>query len=128
LAGLLFGLVEKPRRPISSLFMAVPEEELPDINKIRALAKVSLPAHMVIGDTHISYVSDPPGAPNDFEIVIEYENHIDDHLKGSWSDIETVQDWSHALTQDIRISENWSAQDIRISFIERTPFTRGVDR
>jgi hypothetical protein len=98
--------------------MPIPEEELPNINNIRALAKVALPAHLVIGDTHISYISDPPGAPNDFEILIEYENHIEEDLRGSSVDLIAKNDWSHALIQDIRISENWSAQDVRISFIE----------
>jgi hypothetical protein len=42
-------------------------------------------------------ISDPPDAPGDFEIVIEYENHIEKDLKGSLAAIEGHQDWSYAL-------------------------------
>ena len=70
--------------------MSVPEEERPNINEIRRLAEVSLPAHYVIRDGRFSYGSEPwPGAmPDDFGIVIEYENHIEEDLRGSLADIE----------------------------------------
>jgi hypothetical protein len=67
-------------------------------------------------------ISDPPDAPespSDFEIIIEYENHLEENLKGSLAAIEAHQDWSHALTQDIR--SQWPSDTIRISFIERSP-------
>ena len=57
--------------------MSAPREELPDINDIRRLANVNLPAHYVIRDVRISRGSDTlVGAPDDFEVVIEYENRI----------------------------------------------------
>ncbi len=101
--------------------MSVPRDELPNIEDIRWLANVDLPLHYVIKDVRVSRGPDTLiGAPDDFEVVIEYENRIGEGLIGSFADIEAYQDWAHPLIQDIR--SEWPAETIRIGFFERTPF------
>ncbi len=100
--------------------MSVPRDELPNIEDIRWLANVDLPLHYVIKDVRVSRGPDTLiGAPDDFEIVIEYENRIGENLIGSFADIEAYQDWAQPLIQDIR--SEWPAETIRIGFFERTP-------
>jgi len=100
--------------------MSVPRDELPNIEDIRSLANVDLPLHYIIKDVRVSRGPDTLiGAPDDFEIVIEYENRIGEGLIGSFEDIEAYQDWAHPLIQDIR--SEWPAETIRIGFFERTP-------
>jgi hypothetical protein len=107
--------------------MSVPGAELPDIDEVSRLASVNLPAHYVIRDIRVSYGSGPCGvAPDYFEIVIEYKNHIEKDLRGSLADIEAHQDWSHTLVQGIR--SHWPSETIRTSFIERNPEGRGKDQ
>lgn len=80
--------------------MPVPEEELPDIHEIRRLAEVNLPAQYVIRDIRLSYGSGPLGAaPEDFEIVVDYENHVETDLQGTLPEIERYQNWANALIQ-----------------------------
>ncbi|MGA8476797.1 MAG: hypothetical protein WB696_02445 [Chthoniobacterales bacterium] len=100
--------------------MSVPRDELPNIEDIRWLANVDLPRHYVIKDVRVSRGPDTLiGAPDDFEIVIEYENRIGENLIGSFADIEAYQDWAQPLIQDIR--SEWPAETIRIGFFERMP-------
>jgi hypothetical protein len=60
------------------------------------------------------------GAPDDLEVVIEYEDRIGEGLIGSFEDIEAYQNWADPLIQDIR--SEWPAETIRIAFFERIPF------
>jgi DNA-binding cell septation regulator SpoVG len=100
--------------------MPVPRDQLPNVDDIRRLAKVNLPAHYVVKGVRVSRGPDTLiGAPDDFEIVIEYENCIGEGLIGSFEDIEAYQDWAHPLIQDIR--SEWPAETIRIGFFERLP-------
>jgi hypothetical protein len=101
--------------------MSVPREERPNIDDIRRLANASLPPHYVIKDVRVLRGPDTLiGAPDDFEIVIEYENRIGESLIGSFKDIEAYQHWAHPLIQDIR--GEWPAETIRIGFSERIAF------
>ena len=101
--------------------MSVPRDELPNIDDIRGLASVNLPPHYVIKGVRVSRGPDTLiGAPDDFEIVIEYENRIHGGLIGSFEDIEAYQDWADPLIQDIR--SEWPAETIRIGFFERIHF------
>src|ERR1700745_2002447 len=101
--------------------MSAPRDELPNIDDIRSLAGVNLPPHYAIKGIRVLRGPDTLiGAPDDFEVVIEYENRIGESLIGSLHDIEAYQDWAHPLIQDIRIE--WPAQTIRIGFFERIPF------
>jgi hypothetical protein len=101
--------------------MSVPRDELPNIDDIRWLANLDLPPHYVIKDVRVSRGSDTLiGAPDDFEVVIEYENRIGENLIGSFEDIEAYQGWAYPLIQDIRIER--PAETIRIAFFERIPF------
>ena len=98
--------------------MPAPEEELPNIEEIRKLAQINLPQHYVIKDVRISYGAEETShLPEDFEIIIEYEDNSDDDFVGSFDHIEADQNWSHALIQDIR--SEWPPESIRISFIEK---------
>jgi hypothetical protein len=100
--------------------MPVPRDELPNIDNIRGLASANLPPYYVIKDVRVSRGPDTLiGEPNDFEIVIEYENRFEAGLIGSFEDIEAYQDWADPLIQDIR--SEWPAETIRIGFFERIP-------
>jgi hypothetical protein len=101
--------------------MSVRRDELPNVDDIRWLANIDLPLHYFIKDVRVSRGLDTLiGAPNDFEVVIEYENRIGEALIGSFEDIEAYQDWALRLIQDIR--SEWPAETIRIGFFERFPF------
>ena len=96
--------------------------KLPNIDDIRCLANVNLPPHYVIKGVRVSRGADTLiGAPNDFEVVIEYENRIGEGLIGSFEDIEAYQDWADPLIQGIR--GEWPAETIRIGFSERLPLS-----
>jgi hypothetical protein len=100
--------------------MSVPKDELPNTDDIHRLANLDLPLHYVIKDVRVSRGPDTLiGAPDDFEVVIEYENRIGENLIGSFEDIEAYQGWAHPLIQDIR--SEWPAETIRIGFFERIP-------
>jgi hypothetical protein len=95
--------------------MQIPKHEIPDIEQIRELARVGLPSHHSLKSVRCSYGSDwPDFLPDDFEIVIEYENRLDEVTN---EDIEAYQRWAHALVQDIR--GEWPPESIRITFQER---------
>lgn len=95
--------------------MQIPKHEIPDMEQIRELARVGLPSHYSLKSVRCSYGSDwPDFLPNDFEIVIEYENRLDEVTN---EDIEAYQRWAHALVQDIR--GEWPPESIRITFQER---------
>ncbi len=101
--------------------MSVPRDELPNIDDIRLLANVDLPLHYVIKDVRVSRGPDTLiGAPEDFEVVIEYENRIGENLIGSFKDIEAYQHWAYPLIEGIR--NEWPAETIRIGFSERIAF------
>jgi hypothetical protein len=101
--------------------MSVPPDELPNVDDIRCLAKVNLPAHYAIKGVRVSRGPDTLiGAPDDFEVVIEYENRIGEGLIGSFEDIEAYQNWADPLIRNIR--SEWPAVTIRIGFFERIPF------
>jgi hypothetical protein len=111
----------RPERNDKFAVMSAPRDELPNVDDIRYLAKVNLPTRYVIKDVRVSRGPDTLiGAPEDFEVVIEYENRIGESLIGSFEDIEAYQGWAHPLIQDIR--SEWPAETIRIGFFERIPF------
>jgi hypothetical protein len=100
--------------------MSVRRDELPNVDDIRCLADVNLPLQYVIKEVRVSRGPDTLiGAPNDFEVVIEYENRIGGGLIGSFEDIAAYQDWADPLVQEIR--SEWPAETIRIGFFERLP-------
>jgi hypothetical protein len=102
------------------MVMPAPRDQRPNFDDIRSLAEVNLPAHYVIKDVRVSHGPDTLiGAPDDFEIVIEFENWIGERLIGSFEDIEAYQDWADPLAEDIR--SEWPAETIRIGFFERIP-------
>mgnify|MGYP001570034147 CR=1 FL=1 len=98
--------------------MQIPKDGIPDMEQIGELARVGLPQHYTLTSVRCSYGSDwPDFLPDDFEIVIEYQNHLDETLRGTMEDIEAYQRWAHALVQDIR--GEWPPDSIRITFQER---------
>jgi hypothetical protein len=100
--------------------MQIPKDEIPDADEIRQLALTNLPSHYRLIDVRCSYGTEWPDVlPEDFEITIEYENHLDDVSKSSMREIETFQNWAHALAQDIR--GDWPPESLRIGFQERLP-------
>jgi hypothetical protein len=102
------------------IVMPAPRDQRPNFDDIRSLAELNLPAHYVIKDVRVSRGPDTLiGAPDDFEIVIEFENWIGERRIGSFEDIEAYQDWADPLVQDIR--SEWPAETIRIGFFERIP-------
>jgi hypothetical protein len=99
--------------------MPAPNEELPNINEIRRLAQINLPKDYVIKDVRISYgEKDWTGVPQDFEIVVDYEDNSDPDIINSFEHIEAYQNWAHALEQDIR--SEWPPESVRISFNGRS--------
>jgi hypothetical protein len=108
------------KRNDSFTVMSVRRDELPNVDDVRGLAGINLPPHYVIKGVRVSRGLDTLiGEPDDFEVVIEYENRIGMGLIGSFEDIETYQDWAHPLIQDIR--SEWPTETIRIGFFERLP-------
>ncbi len=98
--------------------MKIPKHEIPNMEEIRELARVGLPSHYSLKSVGCSYGSDwPEILPDDFEIVIEYENHLEAALRGTNEEIDAYQRWAHALVQDIR--GEWPPESIRIAFQER---------
>jgi hypothetical protein len=101
--------------------MSAPRDELPNVDDIRYLAGVNLPTHYVIKDVRVSRGPNTlVGAPDDFEVVIEYENLIGEGLIGSFEDIEAYQYWAGPLVQGVR--SEWPSKTIRIGFFERILF------
>ncbi|KAB2937984.1 MAG: hypothetical protein F9K17_15880 [Phycisphaerae bacterium] len=98
--------------------MNIPKSELPDIDRIANLARRTLPEHYRLLDVRCDYGS---GAwaklPDDFEIVIEYENLHDPALAGSMDDIEMHQAWANLLLNTIRAE--WPPSTVRIAFCEK---------
>ena len=76
-----FTLDERVRQILMSEAdsMRVPKRELPDIESIRERAGWNLPAHCRLKDVRCEYGSMAlPGVPDDFQIVIEYENLLEE--------------------------------------------------
>ncbi|MEI2722568.1 MAG: hypothetical protein V9H26_03180 [Verrucomicrobiota bacterium] len=97
--------------------MKIPKDEVPNMEHIRELARVGLPPHYRLKSVRCSYGSDwPDFLPDDFEIVIEYENHLEAALRGTNEGIDEYQQWAHGLVQDIR--GDWPPESIRITFQE----------
>ena len=100
--------------------MRVPKDEIPNIEQIRELALVNLPSHYRLKSVTCTYGSDWPDLlPEDFELLIEYENLLDNSLQRTTAEIEAHQRWAHALVQDIR--GDWPPESIRITFSEKEP-------
>lgn len=98
--------------------MSIPKDEIPNLEQIRELAAIGLPPHYRLLGVRCTYGSDwPEVLPEDFELVIEYENHLDSSLRGTSEEIDAYQRWAHALAQDIR--GDWPAESLRITFQER---------
>jgi hypothetical protein len=92
--------------------MRVPRQELPDIESIRERAGWNLPAHYRLNDVRCEYGSMAlPGVPDDFQIVIEYENLLEEP-DPSGDAIEAYQAWAEPLIAKIR--EEWPASTLRI--------------
>ena len=71
--------------------MRVPEQELPDVQAIAEFARCNLPPHYRLKDVRCEYGPDTPHIiPKDFEIVIEYENQLDEQLQGSTEAIRRI--------------------------------------
>jgi hypothetical protein len=92
--------------------MRVPKQELPDIDSIRERAGWNLPAHCRLKDVRCEYGSMAlPGVPDDFQVVIEYENLLERPDQGGDA-IEAYQAWAEPLVATIR--EEWPASTLRI--------------
>ncbi len=92
--------------------MRVPKQELPDVESIRERAGWNLPAHYRLIDVRCEYGSMAlPGVPDDFQIVIEYENLLEKPYQGG-KEIEYHQAWAEPLVS--RIREEWPASTLRI--------------
>ena len=92
--------------------MRVPKQELPDVESIRERAGCNLPAHYRLKDVRCEYGSMAlPGVPDDFQIVIEYENLLDAPYQDV-KDVAAHEAWADALVATIR--EEWPASTLRI--------------
>ena len=102
----------------------VPKEELPNIQEIREWALENLPEHVVLKRIEVTYGTDLPNiVPDDFEVTIEYENRMDERLRGSTEDIAAHHAWADPLTAKIRAE--WPPSTIRIGFVERLSGSHG---
>ncbi len=96
----------------------IPREELPDVDKVRTWALQNLPKYYVLTSVDCVYGSDELSlSPDDFELRIDYENHIAEGLRGSNIDMEAHHNWKDPLTDKIRAE--WSPWTLRIAFIAR---------
>jgi hypothetical protein len=92
--------------------MRVPRRELPDIESIRERAGWNLPTHFRLNDVRCEYGSMAlPGVPDDFQIVIEYENLLE-KTDPDGNDIAAYHAWAEPLIA--RIREEWPASTLRI--------------
>lgn len=92
--------------------MRVPKQELPDTESIRERAGWNLPPHYRLKDVRCEYGSMAlPGVPDDFQVVIEYENLLEEPYQGG-NNIEAHQAWAEPLVATIR--EEWPASTLRI--------------
>ncbi|MGP0069909.1 MAG: hypothetical protein ACLQGP_40695 [Isosphaeraceae bacterium] len=99
--------------------MRVPKRELPDVESIRERAGWNLPAHYRLNDVRCEYGSMAlPGVPDDFQIVIEYENLLE-KPDPDVDDIEAYEAWAEPLVAQIR--EEWPASTLRILLHETVP-------
>lgn len=95
--------------------MSAPKDELPNIDHIRRLAKMNLPTHIILREVRCTCCSDSHfGIPEDYEIMIEFEDTLDEKLRGSSSAIEGVEAWVHPIVQAIR--SEWPPETVRITF------------
>jgi hypothetical protein len=97
--------------------MRVPRKELPDIERIRYLASENLPKHYRLLDVRCDYGSGGTSVlPDDFEIIIEYENLNDPALAGSMAEISDHHAWADPLLAAIRAE--WPPSTVRIALHE----------
>ena len=98
--------------------MKVPKQELPNEEWAAELARRNLPEHYRLIDVRSVYGSEVPGfIPSDFEIVVEYENRLDEILVDSMDKLAAYHAWADALIENIRVE--WPPQMVRISFLEK---------
>jgi hypothetical protein len=99
--------------------MRVPKSELPDVGAVFEMARQTLPEHYVLLDVRCDFGSSwPEMMPTDFDLVIEYEDGLDDAASGSPEAIEAHQAWANPLIATIR--RDWPAHTIRVSFVQKT--------
>ena len=92
--------------------MRVPRQELPDIESIRDRAGWNLPDHYRLIDVRCEFGSLAlPGVPDDFQIVIEYEN-LHEQTQSDGQQHLAYEAWAEPLIDSIR--EDWPASTLRI--------------
>ncbi len=97
--------------------MRVPKAELPDIDMIRERALWNLPIHYRLKSVRCEYGSLAlPGVSDDFQVVIEYENLLEEPYQGSRDDTQAHQSWAEPLIAEIR--SEWPASTLRILMLE----------
>ncbi len=95
-------------------------KQLPDEELIRVWALEDLPEHYKLESVRLTFSGGLQGiVPDDFEITIEYVNHVDEVLRGTETDIKSHQDWASPLEK--RIREKWGSKEWRIGFVEKYP-------
>ncbi|MGD0551533.1 MAG: hypothetical protein ABSB25_02655 [Sedimentisphaerales bacterium] len=94
----------------------LPKHDLPDENKIRQVALEYLPKDYILKRVECTYGSGGFSAivPDDFEVIIEYQNRTDERFRGTELDIEKYQNWAKKIEAYIR--SKWPPETIRICF------------
>lgn len=88
------------------------------MQQIAAWACENLPSHYDLLDVRCEYGTGMPADfTKDFEIVIEYANHLDPAMAGSMDAIKAHHAWSDPLIAKIRAE--WPAWAMPIAFLER---------
>ena len=97
----------------------VPKGELPSADEIREWALKNLPEFYTLGKVRFYIGSEWPDLmPDDLEITIEFESHLDEALEGSDSSIQAYHDWAGPLEEKIRA--RWDKKSLRIVFKGRS--------
>ncbi len=95
----------------------VPKHELPDEEEIRELARQNLPRHILVRRIECRWDDGIPGSIQaDWEVLIEYENQLDEARQGTMEDISSFQRWAHPLRDAIRAK--WPPYALRIKFAQ----------
>ena len=93
-----------------------PKEELPNVEELKKLALETLPERYVLRKLTCDVIKSWP-AWKDFSIIIEYENQVDDVLKGSMNELKIYHAWADPLVKKIR--EKWPPMTLAIEVRER---------
>lgn len=97
----------------------VPNIQLPGADEIKKWALMNLPEYYTLRKIGFYIGCEWPDLmPDDLELTIEYENHLDEAVQGSNSAIQDHHGWADPLVKKIRAG--WDKKSLRIVFDERS--------